>query len=464
MFRYVLRRILLMIPTIGLVLFFAFVLQSLSRDDEVSRLIELEGNQIYSSYGAYTDAYRLKAEQLGLLQPNFYFSIRPSYVPKEIEQWIPIRRKRGIIHLLKETRDQKGVLEMKRNLSQLLITLSPNPQERTLMSAIKELDDANNLDLLKLRARKIEDSYVESSSTSRQVNVVLDQIDALEVKKGWILPRIDFNGRKNRLHFWLSRGISSEPNLSLVDGSPAMDKVISALKWTFALSFSTLVIIAIFSILLAYYQVKHDGQWLDRLISLKLYALYAMPLFWIATMMVVFFTTDEYGSWTNIFPSVGVELMIGQEYSFWDQLALNAKRLLLPILCMSVHSLAYITKQTKMEMIESSQKPFVQAARARGLNPGQLLRRHIMPDAMVVYVTLLSGRIASLFTGSLIIEYIFNIPGVGKLMLDSMEASDWPVVFVILIFVSVATMIGYLIGDILLAKLYPRTRKELFVT
>ncbi|MEL6122589.1 MAG: ABC transporter permease subunit, partial [Bacteroidota bacterium] len=76
------------------------------------------------------------------------------------------------------------------------------------------------------------------------------------------------------------------------------------------------------------------------------------------------------------------------------------------------------------------------------------------------YTTVITGAIPALFGGSIVIEVIFNIPGIGRLMLESIGAGDWPVIFAIILIISLTTIIGYLIGDILLMQLYPQTAER----
>jgi len=207
-----------------------------------------------------------------------------------------------------------------------------------------------------------------------------------------------------------------------------------------------------------------EGQLWERVSSGIFYLLYAMPLFWIATMMVVFFTTSEYGAWTDWFPSVGIRIRPGQDLGPWQQIIQNIDRLILPIICLTIHALAFTTKQTKSEIQQQFNKPYVLAAKARGLSFKQLLMKHVFPNSLVAYTTIMTGRIASLFSGSIIIEYIFNIPGIGRLLFDSIYQADWPVIFGILILISAATIIAYLLGDIILAILNPQMKEKIIAS
>ena len=220
-----------------------------------------------------------------------------------------------------------------------------------------------------------------------------------------------------------------------------------------------LVLVSLFSVFFAMIQVYYRNRWVDQLFSISWYVLYAIPTFWFATLMVVFFTTPEYGSWTDIFPSIGIKPSFGK-VTFMSELIQNIGQIILPILCLTLMSLPYITIQLRKDLILALGSPFVLTARAKGVNEARVISRHALPNALVPYITILTGAIPQVFTGSVLIEVIFNIPGIGKLMLNSMELGDWPVVFTIVIVISVVTIIGYFIGDWLLIKLFPKTTEH----
>jgi len=460
MLKYALRRIILILPTVGLILILAFLLQSYSSKDEVASLITLEGERGYNSRASYMEAYSRHAKKLGYDQPIFYFSIGPAFIPEEINEIFPRTRNSSLRSILKETKDTEGALTLYRSIDEVLLK-KESVVDVEIVKVLSRIENVDELKELKLLGGQLKGLLRESNSIDPQLLQISTMISDLNYDPSWVLPKISWHGRSNRFHMWLSNGLQYGGGVSLTDGSPASAKVYRAMKWTFALSLITLIVIALGSLILSLFQVHIRDSFLDRLITAKLYAFYTMPLFWIASIMVVFFTTAEYGAWTNIFPSVGIKRSYGGDTSFFTQLFNNSSRLILPVLCLSLHSLAYITKQLKEEMIDTLKSPFVLAARARGLSELQILRDHVLPNSLISYVTLISGGLASLFTGSVIIEVIFNIPGLGRLLLDSMNNNDWPVIFIILILVAFATMVGYLIGDIMLAYLSPKVRSEM---
>ena len=104
-------------------------------------------------------------------------------------------------------------------------------------------------------------------------------------------------------------------------------------------------------------------------------------------------------------------------------------------------------------------QPFIQTARSKGLSEKALLKKHALPNALLPFITIVTGALPKTLVGSLIIEVIFNIPGIGRLMLQSITDYDWPVSFSILVMVAVVTILSYLLADILNMALFPKMAK-----
>ena len=460
MSRYIVYRLLLAIPTIGLVLVLAFLLMQSVPGDVILRQLTLDGDNLYVSQSKLHTSYKNKAEKSGALLPDFYFTIQPNYFPSNINQFYPVSKRDQAKKLIRETQNWTTVEDVFSELNSAISKLEKDKNYNSLLSEILKLEQSQSVDELKYRAKKLT-ATSNLDSIGHAVSLPLQEaISQLIITKKLSYPKISWNGSSNKFHFWIARGLSSTQNTSLVDAKPVWPKIFDALKWTFSLSIISLILIGIFSLLLAYSQVFWRGTIWDHLLANGMYVLYAIPLFWLCTMMVVFFTTSEYGTWTNLFPSVGIRPSFSNQ-SFITQLTTQFGQLLLPIFCIVIHAMAYMTRQTRKDMLSSLKSPFVLAARAKGLSEHQVLRKHILPDALLPYSTLLTGAIPSLFTGSLIVEVIFNIPGVGRLMLDSVQNADWPVTMNILIIISIATILGFLLGDIILMKLYPKSAESL---
>ena len=193
----------------------------------------------------------------------------------------------------------------------------------------------------------------------------------------------------------------------------------------------------------------------DKTSTLITFLLFSLPSFWIATILVVFFTTPEYGSWTNIFPSIGLGKNYGVQSgwaNFWDV----AAHLILPVFCLTYAALAFISRQVRGGMLDVLQKDFIRTAKAKGVAPKKVIWKHAFRNSLFPIITLFAAVFPATLAGSVVIEVIFNIPGMGRLAFDAIYAEDWPIVFSVLMLAAILTIIGNLVADMLYAAADPR--------
>ena len=132
--------------------------------------------------------------------------------------------------------------------------------------------------------------------------------------------------------------------------------------------------------------------------------------------------------------------------------------LLLPGLILAFHSAAQGIRIVRNSAVKELKEDYFITGRAKGLNNYQLLKKHIFPNSMLPVVTLLVSGFPSALAGSVVLEVIFNIPGMGRLLYDSIHFMDWNVVFAILMFIGLMTFIFYLLGDLIYAWLNPKIK------
>lgn len=144
--------------------------------------------------------------------------------------------------------------------------------------------------------------------------------------------------------------------------------------------------------------------------------------------------------------------------NWWDKLQLRASHLVLPVLALTYGSLAFIARQLRASMLEALASDYVRTARAKGLPEQVVIWRHAFRNALFPLITLLAGVLPAAMAGSLVIETIFNIPGMGLLTIESIQNKDWPVVYALLFMTALLTIAGILLADMLYAWADPRLR------
>jgi peptide/nickel transport system permease protein len=200
--------------------------------------------------------------------------------------------------------------------------------------------------------------------------------------------------------------------------------------------------------------VKRGGRF-DKTTSLVLFMLYSLPGFWIGTMLLIFFTTKEYGmeffagAWLGHMPP---------DASFFEKIRTMYPHLVLPIFCLTYPAIAFIARQARGSMAGVLTQEYIKTARAKGLSESKVIWKHGFRNALFPLITLIALVLPTAIAGSVVIEMIYNIPGLGWTMLQSIMEQDWPVVFAIMMLGAILTVVGILLSDILYALADPRVK------
>ena len=210
----------------------------------------------------------------------------------------------------------------------------------------------------------------------------------------------------------------------------------SLILGSLALAFSTLVGIATGALAASF----KDG-WLDRLVMTLILLGSTLPSFWLGLLMILLFAVQL--GW---FPVSG---------------ARSWSALVLPVLTIGIGGVALVARVTRAAMIEIARKDFVTILHAKGVPPLQIQLGHVLRHALLPVVTILSLRIGWVLGGAVTIEYVFARPGLGSLLITSLNQRDYPVVQGCLLMLAIAVILGTLIGDIVQAAMDPRLRETL---
>ena len=195
-----------------------------------------------------------------------------------------------------------------------------------------------------------------------------------------------------------------------------------------------------------------DGRW-DRAGWIATTALYAVPVFWLALLLQWLFAIRL--GWL---PLSGVATDGARHASAAGAVADAVRHLVLPAVCLASGGLAYVSRFVRTSLVESTAGDGGKAARARGLSTFQYVARHGVVQAVVPLLTLAGFLIPRLVGGSLLIEKIFDVPGLGSLLFDSILARDLPVVLALTLVSGLATLAGMTLADALIVWLDPRVR------
>jgi peptide/nickel transport system permease protein len=460
---YIIKRLFLFIPVFFIVSMIAFGLSQLAPGDPAAAKTEFTVNSL-QALQAQRRAYRQAATDLGLNLPSFYFTINTQAQSDTLHRVLPLMTRTALEELTHEFGNwediqayyhqllevEKVILQLPDSLRKSDVGIAKRQTVASLLITSKKKVIAAKLNTLSTTTTALDAPVIERLQQS--YTNIIEQ--ATPNKK--YLPAFHWHGTPNRYHRWMSRFLQGDFGISQRDYQPVANKIKDGLKWTLWINIPSILLAFLFSIPLGVWSAWKQDELSDRTISIVLFLLYSLPSFWIATLLIVFFTTPEYG--LDWFASVGIGNSTIERDGVWNVFWERASHLLLPIFCVTYASLAFITRQVRASMIEVLSKDYIRTAKAKGLPMRTVIWKHAFRNTLFPLITIFGSLLPSLIAGSVIIEFIFNIRGMGLLLLDSIYSQDWSVVFAILMIGAVLTMLGLLIADLLYAVVDPRVR------
>jgi ABC-type dipeptide/oligopeptide/nickel transport system permease component len=166
------------------------------------------------------------------------------------------------------------------------------------------------------------------------------------------------------------------------------------------------------------------------------------------------------GAHWDVLPSGGLESLEAASMSYLDWLIDRLKHLFLPLLVMTYAGFASLSRYARTTMLETIQENYVRTARAKGLSERIVVYKHAFRNSLITIVTLMGNLLPAMIGGSVIVEYIFNIQGMGLLGFDAILQRDYPVIMAITSFSAFLTLLGILLSDILYSVVDPRVSQE----
>ncbi len=253
---------------------------------------------------------------------------------------------------------------------------------------------------------------------------------------------------------WLRDLVTLEFGRSFQDNRPVLEKIAERLPITLAMNLFAVLIAYGIAIPLGVYSATHSGTALDRFFTFLLFALYSLPSFWLAMLAVTFLCNPEY---LALFPTGGIRSIFhSEQWSLWQRIVDYAWHLTLPMLVYTYASFAFISRQMRSALLEVLRQDYIRTAYAKGLPGRVVIWKHAVRNSLIPIVTLLAGILPSLIGGSVIVETIFSIPGMGELSFRALVARDYPVIMAVFTLSAVLTLVGILLADILYAVVDPR--------
>lgn len=482
LFGYIFKRILIFIPTLFIISLLTFVLISAAPGDPAETMLNRSSGEGQASEKLATEkSYRDLRHKLGLDLPIFYFA------PSNLAQSdtlirIPTKNHRETLdRMIYEYGNWPQIEAYYKELKSLEIAIIATQKDSTNANALIELRNTVAKIFIHHEDAILSGLFSElktQSSLATNLVGVRTQAEATEAafhaiqakQTTWkrFVPIIQWNGTHNQYHRWLfgeamwfgeetdptlGRGfIRGDFGMSFFSKRPVKSIIWDGLWITMLISILVILIEYIISIPLGISLAVRKGSTYDSSVTVGLFITYSLPVFWIGTMAIFFLCSPDY---VEIFPPFGLGDATWED-GFLYKIGDLAYHLALPLIIASYASFAYLSRQMRGSMLTVLGQDYIRTARAKGLPDNRVIWKHAFRNSLLPIITIFASFFPALIGGSIILEFLFTIPGLGQITYAAVIQKDYPMILTNTMFAAILTLVGYLVSDVLYAVVDPR--------
>ncbi|MBE5995412.1 MAG: ABC transporter permease [Paenibacillaceae bacterium] len=252
----------------------------------------------------------------------------------------------------------------------------------------------------------------------------------------------------HRYFSWLSGAVQGDWGQSTQFHKSTLDIINERIPITLFFSISAFIISIPLGILFGVISAVYRGKPADTIVTLIANITACLPQFWIGLLVMYVFAMKlgwlpSYGfTWIHEDPVTGI------------------RQAVMPLFCLALGGIATVTRQTRSSMLEVIRQDYVRTAKSKGLSQRKVIYVHALKNALIPVITILGMRLGSMLAGSMFVESVFNIPGMGSLFVKAIQSRDIPVVQACVLVTALVSCIINLLTDILYAVVDPRVRFE----
>ena len=244
--------------------------------------------------------------------------------------------------------------------------------------------------------------------------------------------------------------------VSMVTREPVVQTLFSKLKYSISLSITSILLAYLISIPLGIYSAIDKDSALDRTTTVILFMLYSLPSFFVAALLLYWFSQSSDYPALRWFPIGGWRSSNYMNLTALEQIRDVGWHLALPVACLTYGSFAVLSRYMRTGLLDVIRSDYIRTARAKGLPEWQVVLKHALRNGLLPILTLLAELLPAVLGGSVIIESIFGIPGMGKWMIDSIYQRDYNVIMAVELLTTVLVLVGILLSDLSYALVDPR--------
>jgi microcin C transport system permease protein len=280
-----------------------------------------------------------------------------------------------------------------------------------------------------------------------EAEVSQDVIDALNKQYGFDKPVLV------RFGIWLKNIATLNFGDSFVYERPVTEVIASKFPVSMQFGILSFILTYLICIPLGVMKAVRAGTAFDSASSFILFILYSVPPIMLGVLLMVFFAGGSYYNW---FPSKGMVSDAYDTFTNWGKFTDRVHHFILPLICYMINGFTTLTMLMKNSMLDEIQSDYVRTARAKGLSERIVIYKHALRNALIPLVTGIGGFLGVFLAGSLLIEQLFSLDGIGLLGFSAAMARDYNVLMALIFISSVVTLIGRLISDLLYLVVDPR--------
>lgn len=486
MLKYIAKRILFFIPTLVIITVIGFIISVNAPGDPVERLMTAAGSggELGGQSQSQAEQKKYWKKKLGLDLPVFYFSLQKLSYPDSLYRIYDKSEREAVSRLIDQHGNWKEISVYVERLNVLYESLAAfNPDVLNLEQYDKNII-SDNINTVKFEALALKSSWQEPliySKVSTIRNMLSsfvflkefsDELDSVTVayrrikenETNWknYFPAVYFYGN-NQYHRWLF-GDGGEYSDGLLRGDfgtsyqtkdDVSKTIFDRIGWSLFFTVFSIIIAYGISVPLGVRAARNRGGKFDRISSVVLFSLYSLPNFFMAILLLMLFANPDV---IDILPASGVQPAEGfaDDAGFFDRFFGTLPHLIIPLICYSYSSFAFLSRIMRGSLIENIGLDYIRTARAKGLTEQAILWKHAFKNSLLPLITIFAAVFPAAVGGSVILETIFTIPGMGLEAFNAITTQNYPMIIAVLTLTSVFTLIGYLVSDILYAAVDPR--------
>jgi peptide/nickel transport system permease protein len=252
---------------------------------------------------------------------------------------------------------------------------------------------------------------------------------------------------------WLRKFMTLDFGEAFADGRKVKDKILERLPITLTINSLSLGLVLLISIPLGIMSATRQYSLIDRFTTIFVFIGFSTPSFWLALLLIYFF-----GVQWGLLPISGIQSLDVTGLTAWGKLADRSQHLILPIFVSAFGGLAGFSRYVRNNMLEVMRQDYIRTARAKGLPENTVIYRHALRNALMPVITILGLALPGIIGGSVIMETVFGIPGMGQLLYQAVFSRDYNLAMGILAPAAFLTMLGNFLADIAYAFTDPRVR------